>query len=86
MRCRYKTESDAESRLDSTEMVGSEFANRLSHTTLLNFTFANDVDEFARIDFDRARGRACTKRGFLRNTSNYYLAPYKRLKSCVKVK
>jgi hypothetical protein len=39
-------------------MVGCEFANRLSHTALFDFAFADNVDEFACVDFDRARGRA----------------------------
>ena len=58
MRSRHEAQSDTESRLDSTEMIGSKFANRLSHTALFDFAFADNVDEFASIDFDRARSRA----------------------------
>ena len=58
MRCRYKTESDSESSFDSTKVISRKFANRLSHTALFNFAFADNVDEFACVDFDRARGRA----------------------------
>ena len=51
---RYKTETYAEGSLDASEVVGCEFANRLSHAALVDFALTNDVDEFACIDFDRA--------------------------------
>ena len=47
-------ESDAESSFDSTEVVSCKLAYRLSHTALIDFAFADNVDEFACVDFDRA--------------------------------